>query len=68
MMMLVVVFTRMRMAVLIAVFLMMRGMLVGVPMLTMLVRMAMLVFVSAHARSSYPLASGKSPLGGLLCI
>jgi hypothetical protein len=63
MMMLVMVFTPMRMVVLVTVLFVVGGMLVGVPAMRVLVRMVMLVFVSAaHLRSSYSLVSESSPL------
>jgi hypothetical protein len=66
MMMFVMVFTPMRMAVLVTVLFVVGGMLVGVPMMSVLVRMVMLVFVSAaHLRSSCALVSERSPLWGL---
>ena len=66
MMMLLMVSTPMRMAVLITVLLVVGGMLVGVSMMTVFVRMVMLVFVSAaHGLSSNPLGSERSPLQGL---
>jgi hypothetical protein len=60
-MLLVMVFTPVRMAMLFVV----PGILVGVAMMTMFVRMVMLVVVSAHDRSSYPLASERSPPWGV---
>jgi hypothetical protein len=66
MMMLVMGFTPMRMVVLVIVLFVVGGMLVRVPMMSLLVRMVMLVFVSAaHLRSSYALVSESSPFRGL---